>query len=126
SWTSRLVVWILSLVPGERPISSLILAELYESGDAGFVERLIEHRGSFKPLLGAIERWKKDARPWARQMKLIFVLDERLTTDHRVVIKRVLKQAWHDRDHELMGAMMLRMDRSIRRQRRKQYRYVNR
>src|SRR5206468_11923502 len=28
--------------------------------------------------------------------------------------------------HELMGAMMLRMDRSIRRQRRKQYRYVNR
>src|SRR5687768_117467 len=102
-WTSIAADRILrGRVPGERPISPLILAELYESGDGSFVELLIEHRGSFKPLLGLIERWKKDPSPHARRMKLAFALATPVSFDHRLPFKRLFKQAWHDRDHELM------------------------
>jgi hypothetical protein len=114
-------------VPGERPISSLILTELLESGDGGeFVENLIAYRGSFKPLLGLIERWKKDRSERARRMKLLFIGDDRLAAVHRVVIKRLFKQAWHDDDDELMGVFLVRFDRALRRGRAKRYRYVER
>lgn len=113
-------------MPGDRPISPLILAELYESGDGSFVEKIIEYRGNFKPLIGVIERWKKDNSPGSRQMKLAFIRDERLTDGHRLVFKRLFKQAWHDRDHELMAAFMVRLDRSLRRHRRTRYQYINR
>ena len=113
-------------VPAERPISPLIFAELYDAGAGDFVDRLVQQRGNFKPLLGLIERWKKDPRPWARRMRLAFALDQRLSHHHRVIFKRLLKQAWHDRDHELMGAFMARCDRALRRGRAKRYEYVNR
>jgi hypothetical protein len=113
-------------MPSPRPISSLVLAELYDSGDASFLDRIAEHTGSFKPLLGLIEKWKKDSRPWARRLKFDFVLRKKLTWDNRVVFKRLFKQAWADRDHELMGAFMVVLDRSIRRVRVKHHRYVNR
>jgi len=77
-------------------------------------------------LLGLIERWKKDKSPRARQMRLVFVTSERLTDSHRVIFKRLLKQAWHDQDHELMGAFMAVLDRWIRRRRTVQHRWENR
>src|SRR5437763_17014185 len=82
----------------ERPISPLIVAELYEAGDAAFLDPITRHRGSLKPLLPLIEKWKKDRRPWARQLKLAFARDGALTSDNRVVFKRLFKQAWHDGD----------------------------
>ena len=113
-------------MPGERPISPLIVAELYEAGDAAFLQRLVEHRGSFKPLLPLVEKWKKDPRPWARQLRLAFAQDGKLTADNRVVFKRLFKQAWHDADHELMGAFMARVDGFVRRRRAKRYVFRNR
>lgn len=113
-------------MPAERPISPLILAELYEAGDAAFLDRIVRHRGSFKPLLPLIEKWKKDPRPWARQMRLAFATGGKLTTDNRVVFKRLFKQAWHAADHELMGAFMHRVDGFLRRRRARQYVYENR
>ena len=114
-------------VPAERPISPLIFAELCESGDgAAFVERVVQHRGDFKALRSLIERWKKDPRPAARAAKLAFTLDPRLAPNHRLVFKRLFKQAWHDRDHELMGAFLVRLDRAVRRRRRRRYEYVGR
>jgi hypothetical protein len=113
-------------VPGERPISPLILAELYEAGDDSFLDKMNRHRGSFKPLLPLIEKWKKDHRPWARQMRLRFASEGQLTRDNRVVFKRLFKQAWHDNDHELMGAFMHRVDGMMRRRRAKKYFFENR
>jgi hypothetical protein len=113
-------------VPGERPISPLILAELYEAGDASFLDKITHHRGGFKPLLPLIEKWKKDRRPWARQMKLRFVSEKQVNDGNRVVFKRLFKQAWHDGDHELMGAFMARVDGMMRRARANKYFFENR
>lgn len=113
-------------MPAERPISPLILAELYEAGDAAFLEHLLKHRGNFKPLVPLVEKWKKDPRPWARNLKIAFAADAALTTHHRVVFKRLFKQAWHDADHELMGAFLARTDGFVRRRRAKRYVWENR
>jgi hypothetical protein len=100
-----------------------VLTELYESRDAAFLDYIRQHQGSFKPLLGLIEKWKKDARPWARKMKVEFVLAGQFPGDIRVVFKRLFKQASADRDHELMGVFLLTLDRSIRRKRGGRYRF---
>jgi hypothetical protein len=112
-------------VPGNRPTSTLVLTELYEAGDGSFLKLILDYRLNPKPVLGLIEKWKKDPRPWARKLKFDF-LSYISPWDHRVVFKRLFKQAWVDRDHELLGAFLAVMDRSIRRKRRTRYRYVNR
>jgi len=114
---------ILPTVPADRPVSPLILAELYDSGDASFLDLLLQQRGNLKPLLGLIEKWKKDARPWARRLKIQFLFGGKSSWESRVVFKRLFKQAWADHDHELMGAFMVSLDCSIRRKRRKRTRF---
>lgn len=113
-------------MPGERPISSLVLAELYDSGNASFIDLLLRRKSNLKPYVGLIEKWKKDKRAWARRLKLDFVLRRDLGPEARLIFKRLFKQAWADRDHELMGACMVASDCMLRRKRVKQYRYVNR
>jgi len=110
-------------VPADRPVSSLVLAELYDSGDDSFLDLIRQQWGNFKPFLGLLEKWKKDSRPWARRLKLDFVSGGKSPWENRVVFKRLFKQAWVDRDHELMGAFMVALDCSIRRKRKKRYRY---
>src|SRR5687768_6576100 len=83
-----------SVVPVDRPVSSLLLAELYDSGDASFVKFLLQYSGTFKPVIGLIEKWKKDPRPWARQLKIDFLLRRDLHANVRVVFKRLFKHAW--------------------------------
>ncbi len=113
-------------MPADRPIASLVLAELYEAGDSGFLDLILQYRGDLKPVRGLIERWKKDTRPWARKLKFDFLFGGKSPWESRLVFKRLFKQAWADRDHELMGAFMTALDRSIRRKRRKRIRYVDR
>jgi hypothetical protein len=43
-----------------------------------------------------------------------------------LTFKRLFKQAWHDNDHELMAAFLVRLDRSIRRSRSTRYLRINR
>ena len=111
-------------MPADRPVSSLVLAELYESGDSAFLDLILQQRGNLKPLLGIIEKWKKDRRPWARAAKIDFLLRSESPWEIRVVFKRLFKQAWADRDDELMVAFMVSLDRSIRRKRSKRYHFV--
>ena len=39
----------------DRPVSSLVLAELYDSSDTSFLNLILQQRGNLKPLLGLIE-----------------------------------------------------------------------
>jgi hypothetical protein len=110
-------------VPAKRPVSSLVVAELYDSSDDSILDIIHDQRGDLKPLLGLIERWKKDSRPWARRLKFEFLLGGKSPWESRVVLKRLFKQAWIDGDHELMGAFLVVLDRSIRRKRAKRYRF---
>ncbi len=111
-------------MPGDRNVSSLILAELYDSGNDAFLDAIRQYQADFKPLLGLLEKWKKDPRPWARRLKFEFLLGDKSPWENRVVFKRLFKQAWSDRDHELMGAFMVVLDGSIRRKRSRRYTYV--
>jgi hypothetical protein len=113
-------------VPGDRPISSLVIAELYDSADDSFLNVVLDYSDNFKPILSLIERWKKDTRPWARKLKFEFLFGKKSPWQCRPVFKRLFKQAWVDRDHELMGAFMVALDCCIRRQRRTRHRYVQR
>ncbi len=106
-----------------RPISSLVIAELYEAGDASFLWSMFNKAKDLKPYLSSIERWKKDARPWARKLKLDFVRHPSLTAEHRLIFKRLFKQASADQDHELMAAYLHVLDTWIRRRRVKRYAY---
>lgn len=108
---------------GERPISSLILAELYESSDRAFLQQILDYNGNLKPVIGIVEKWKKDNRPFARQLKFDFIASQRVKASHRVIFKRLFKQAWADRDHELMAAFLARLDTMLRRKRRMRYRF---
>ena len=114
---------ILLRMPADRPVSLLVLAELYELGDSTFLDLLLQHRGDFRPFLGLIEKWKKDPRPWARRLKIDYLVGGKSPWESRVVFKRLFKQAWADRDHELMGAFMYALDCCIRRRRSKRYRF---
>jgi hypothetical protein len=106
---------------GEPAPSPLVLAELYDSGDAAFLRPLLAYRGNLAPYQSLIERWKRDRSNWARRTRMDFAL--RRDDAPRLIFKRLFKQAWHDADHELMGAFMLACDRMIRRKRRMSYRF---
>lgn len=101
--------------------SPTIITELYESGDPSFLDRIIEYRANLALLKGLIDRWKKDRSDFARQAKFTFALHHDEVP--RLVFKRLFKQAWHDRDHELMGAFLLACDRVVRRRRRMKYQF---
>lgn len=121
--TRAIRLGIIRGVAKERPISPLVLAELYDSGDASFLSQLLSYRGNYKPLVGLIERWKKDRRAWAARLKIEFILSRSIPQDARVVFKRLMKQAEADRDHEVMAAVLVASDRLVRRKRTKRYTY---
>jgi hypothetical protein len=111
---------------GDRPISPLILAELYETRDDSLGSLLASFGRNCKPILGLVERWKKDPSPWARRMKFDFLAKSGDGGGNRLIFKRLFKQAWHDKDHELMAAFLVRLDRAIRRSRATRYLRINR
>jgi len=57
--------------PSDRA-SVLLMEECYSTGDARFLDALrkVEHP---KLLAGLADRWKKDARPWARAQILAYL-----------------------------------------------------
>ena len=103
-------------MPAPRPISPLVLTELYESGSDQFLPTLRQHPDSYgyALLLSVIERWKKDSRPWARRTKLEFILGD-WPGQSWVIVKRLFKHAIATRDHELVGVCMFQFDGLIRR-----------
>ena len=98
--------------------SSIALDECFSAGDDAFLDRLREFTNSGK-LQVAVEKWKGDKRPWARQMIQAYLAQPMNIRRHEVVVKRLFKQAEEKLDHEMMGWFLVAFDRLIRRYRSK-------
>jgi hypothetical protein len=97
--------------------SSLLLDEYFANQDSRFLETL---RATHQPgaLISLAERWKGDARPWARA-RLAEYLDGPLDADgHQPLVKRIFKHAEAKDDRELMAWFMVAFDRLHRREKR--------
>jgi hypothetical protein len=106
--------------PGQG--STLLVDESFAAGDSAFVER-VRTISSPKYLAALADRWKKDARPWAREQIFRYLELPLDRPGHQPVVKRLFKHAEKTDDAELMGAFLLAFDRLVRRRRRMRYRY---
>lgn len=96
--------------------------ELFARGDPGFVDEL--RKVHFADRLGDFAaRWFRDTRPFARQALLDYLSRPLNAFRHEPLVKRLFKLAEAAGDDELMGAFLVALDRTIRRQRRTRTRY---
>jgi hypothetical protein len=102
--------------------STLLVDESFAAGDGTFVER-VRAISSPKYLAALAERWKNDARPWAREQMFLYLALPLDRPGHQPVVKRLFKHAETMGDAELMGAFLVAFDRLVRRRRRMRYRY---
>lgn len=106
----------MSVPPPNERASILLMEECFSAGDAGFITAL--RRVEQPKVLAALaDRWKKDARPWARA-QIFAYLDLPLDTPgHQPLVKRLFKDAESRRDDELLGAFLVAFDALVRRAR---------
>ena len=106
----------------QEGVSTLVVDESFATQDERFVER-VRLVASAKYLAGLADRWKRDARPWARQQIFKYLALPMDRPGHHPVVKRLFKQAEANGDNELMAEFLVTFDRLVRRQRRMEYRY---
>jgi hypothetical protein len=106
----------------QEGISTLLVDEAFATQDDQFVDyvRLV---AAPKYLAGLADRWKRDARPWAREQIFKYLALPMDRPGHHPVVKRLFKEAEAKRDDELMAEFVVAFDRLVRRQRRMQYHY---
>jgi hypothetical protein len=102
--------------------SWLVLEEMLERGDPAFVDALREQTDADQ--LGKFAaKWFNDRRREARRLLLEY-LDRPLNAyRHEALVKRLFKLAEKTGDDEVMGRFVVAFDRSVRRRRKKRYRY---
>jgi hypothetical protein len=101
------------------------IEELFERGDATFVDQLRRvHDANF--LGGFAARWFADRRPEARRMLRDYLSRPLNAYRHEVLVKRLFKLAEAAADDEIMGCFLVLFDRSLRRVKRKKYHYESR
>src|SRR5262245_16226471 len=99
-----------------------LVEELLERGDPDFVAEL--RRVADADRLGAFAvRWYADPRPSARRFLLDYPARPLNAPRHEPLVKRLFKLAEKAEDDEVMAAFLLTLDRSVRRVRRKRYRW---
>jgi hypothetical protein len=103
-------------------VSWLVLEEMLERGDPAFVDALREQTDADQ--LGKFAaKWFNDRRREARRLLLEY-LDRPLNAyRHEALVKRLFKLAEKANDDEVMGRFVVAFDRSVRRRRKKRYRY---
>lgn len=101
--------------PGNKP-SLLMLEECFTAGDERFLTEFAKVN-SASVLLDYLQKLTTDTRPWARDMLLRFLCLDRHVSGHQLFFKRLFKQAESTRDHDLMGAFFVALDRLVRRAR---------
>ena len=105
------------------PGGSFTLAEeLFARGDPAFVGEL--RRVSEAERLGKFaSRWLSDRRPIARQFLIDYFSLPLNAYRHEALVKRLFKGIEKSSDDELMGVLLVAMDRSIRRERKTRTRF---
>lgn len=98
-------------------ISSLLIDEYFAQADARFLDA-VRQMTAPRDLAALAERWKKDARPWARAQLFAYLRLPMTVPGHQVLVKRVLKHAEEAGDDELMAHLMRAFDGLVRRVRR--------
>jgi hypothetical protein len=106
----------------QEGISTLQVDEAFATQDDQFVER-VRLVASPKYLAGLADRWKRDARPWAREQIFRYLALPMDRPGHHPLVKRLFKQAEANRDDELMAEFVVAFDRLVRRERRMRYHY---
>ena len=89
----------------------LLVRERFDDGDPGFLTELFGCRGTELKAFGI--QWGKDPRPFARQTLLRYVNDGCDRPGHRVLVKKLFKDAEDRGDDELMRHFMVAFDRLI-------------
>src|SRR5262245_20708364 len=99
-----------------------LVEELLERGDPDFVAEL--RRVADADRLGAFAvRWYADPRPSARRFLLDYLSRPLNAHRHEPLVKHLFKLAEKAEDDEVMAAFLLALDRSVRRVKRKRYRW---
>lgn len=98
------------------------MEECYASGDAGFLAALRKVEQP-KILAALADRWKKDARPWARAQIFAYLEEPLDCPGHQPLVKRLFKDAEARKDDEMMAAFLVAFDTLVRRVRRSRYRW---
>lgn len=99
-----------------------MLDEAFATQDERFVD-LIRSFHDPKRLATFADRWAKDHRPWAR-VQIVEYLGRRWNAgSHETVVKRLFKYFESQKNDEMMGLFLSRLDRSVRRQRQTKHRY---
>ncbi len=106
----------------QEGISTLLVDEAFATQDDQFVERMRLVTSS-KYLAALADRWKRDARPWAREQIFRYLALPLDRPGHHPLVKRLFKQSEANRDDELMAEFVVAFDRLVRRQRRMRYHY---
>ncbi|HUR55026.1 MAG TPA: hypothetical protein VMZ71_12915, partial [Gemmataceae bacterium] len=90
---------------------------LFERGDALFLNKL--RRIHSPDLLGGFAtKWIADKRPFARTILLEYLSRPLNCFRHEALVKRLFKLAEKNGDDEVMGAFLVALDRTVRRERR--------
>lgn len=107
--------------PNERG-SFLLVEECFARQDEAFLPalRMVSHP---KVLAAFADRWKKDARPWARAQIFAYLEQPLDCPGHQPLVKHLFKDAEERKDDELMAAFLVAFDTLIRRVRRQAWRW---
>lgn len=102
--------------------SLLVIEELLERGDPGFIDELRAFADA-EQLASFAARWYAQKGPPARNLLLRY-LDMPLNAyRHEPLVKRLFKLAEAAQDDEVMARFLVAFDRSVRRSRRKRYHF---
>lgn len=105
-----------------QPVSSLMLDEAFATQDARFVD-LLRSIHDPKRLATFADRWAKDHRPWAREQVVEYLNRSWNAGSHETVVKRFFKYFESQKNDDMMGLFLARLDRSVRRKRTTRYQY---
>ncbi|MBI2478719.1 MAG: hypothetical protein HYV60_08830 [Planctomycetia bacterium] len=105
--------------------SKLMLDECYSSADDRFLDEFRKF-DSYEFLLGFVQKWLQDQRPWARQQIVRYLQEDFAAPGHEVVVKRLFKHFEAQQEHDMLGHFMVAFDRLVRRTRVARYEYDRR
>ncbi len=109
-------------MPDAPKPSKLLLDECYSSEDDRFLDEFRKF-DSYDFLLGFVQKWIQDERPWAREQIVQYLQSDLDAPGHEVVVKRLFKHFEQQQEHDMLGHFMVAFDRLVRRKRTTRYQY---